>query len=81
MSGGYANEKPPSSTGSGEGDLTADPASSGFFNTDFKRLVLIVVLILLPAQCFSVGIFMYMVIVETLKVYVHAHFLYLLLIY
>ena len=37
MSGGYANEKPPSSTGSGEGDLTADPASSGFFNTDFKR--------------------------------------------
>ena len=44
MSGGYANEKPPSSTGSGEGDLTADPASSGFFNTDFKRLVSIVVL-------------------------------------
>ncbi|CAC5376615.1 AP3B [Mytilus coruscus] len=37
MSGGYANEKPPSSTGSAEGDLTADPASSGFFNTDFKR--------------------------------------------
>lgn len=37
MSGGYANEKPPSSTGSGEGDLTADPASSGFFNTDFKK--------------------------------------------
>lgn len=40
MSGGYANEKPPSSTGSTDGDLTADPASSGFFNTDFKRYFL-----------------------------------------
>lgn len=37
LSGGYANEKPPSSTGSGEGDFTSDPASSGFFSNDFKR--------------------------------------------
>jgi len=35
-SGGYS-EKPPSSTGSGEADLTSDPASSGFFSNDFKR--------------------------------------------
>jgi hypothetical protein len=33
----YANEKPPSSTGSGEADISTDPASSGFFTTDFKR--------------------------------------------
>ncbi|XP_067666923.1 AP-3 complex subunit beta-2-like isoform X2 [Haliotis asinina] len=33
----YANEKPPSSTGSADADLATDPASSGFFTTDFKR--------------------------------------------
>ncbi|KAK7499691.1 hypothetical protein BaRGS_00009032 [Batillaria attramentaria] len=33
----YANEKPPSSTGSAEADISTDPASSGFFTTDFKR--------------------------------------------
>ncbi|RUS71773.1 hypothetical protein EGW08_020467 [Elysia chlorotica] len=33
----YANDRPPSSTGSGEGDISADPASSGFFTTDYKK--------------------------------------------
>ncbi|GFO30668.1 Ap-3 complex subunit beta [Plakobranchus ocellatus] len=33
----YANDRPPSSTGSGEGDISTDPASSGFFTTDFKK--------------------------------------------
>ncbi|BFY98475.1 hypothetical protein BsWGS_01515 [Bradybaena similaris] len=33
----YANDRPPSSTGSGEGDVNTDPASSGFFTTDFKK--------------------------------------------
>ncbi|KAK7116839.1 AP-3 complex subunit beta-2-like isoform X2 [Littorina saxatilis] len=33
----YANEKPPSSTGSAEADINTDPASSGFFTTDFKK--------------------------------------------
>lgn len=36
LSGGY-NDKPPSSTGSGDADLASDPASSGFFSNDFKR--------------------------------------------
>lgn len=36
LSGGY-NDKPPSSTGSGDADLTSDPASSGFFSNEFKR--------------------------------------------
>ena len=35
----YANEKPPSSTGSAEAEINADPASSGFFTTDFKKYV------------------------------------------
>ena len=39
LSSSYANEKPPSSTGSGDADLANDPASSGFFTTDFKRSV------------------------------------------
>uniref|UniRef100_A0A0B7B0H2 AP-3 complex subunit beta n=1 Tax=Arion vulgaris TaxID=1028688 RepID=A0A0B7B0H2_9EUPU len=33
----YANDRPPSSTGSGEGDVSTDPASSGFFTSDFKK--------------------------------------------
>ncbi|CAG5115388.1 unnamed protein product [Candidula unifasciata] len=33
----YANDRPPSSTGSGEADVNTDPASSGFFTTDFKK--------------------------------------------
>ncbi|XP_072167067.1 AP-3 complex subunit beta-2-like isoform X2 [Diadema setosum] len=32
----YANEKTPS-TGSGEADIAADPASGGFFATDYKK--------------------------------------------
>ncbi|XP_053385509.1 AP-3 complex subunit beta-2-like isoform X2 [Mercenaria mercenaria] len=35
-SGGY-NDRPPSSTGSGEPDVGVDPASSSFFNNEFKR--------------------------------------------
>ncbi|XP_052812976.1 AP-3 complex subunit beta-2-like [Mya arenaria] len=35
-SSGY-NDRPPSSTGSGEADLAVDPASSSFFNNEFKR--------------------------------------------
>ncbi|KAK3599723.1 hypothetical protein CHS0354_037195 [Potamilus streckersoni] len=35
--GGYANERPPSSTGSAEMDPATDPASSGFFSNDYKR--------------------------------------------
>ena len=35
-SSGY-NDRPPSSTGSGEADLAVDPASSTFFNNEFKR--------------------------------------------
>ncbi|XP_064608318.1 AP-3 complex subunit beta-2-like isoform X2 [Liolophura sinensis] len=34
---GYSNERPPSSTGSGEADLATDPASSSFFANDFKK--------------------------------------------
>ncbi|KAL5004173.1 hypothetical protein ScPMuIL_017629 [Solemya velum] len=38
LSGSFATEvKPPSSTGSGEGDIASDPASSGFFTNDYKR--------------------------------------------
>ncbi|XP_041375514.1 AP-3 complex subunit beta-2-like [Gigantopelta aegis] len=37
LSSSYANDKPPSSTGSGDAELANDPASSGFFTTDFKR--------------------------------------------
>lgn len=33
----YGNDKPPSSTGSGEVDIANDPASSGFFTNDFKK--------------------------------------------
>ncbi|KAH9524487.1 AP-3 complex subunit beta-2 [Bulinus truncatus] len=34
----YANDRPPSSTGSGDGgDVSTDPASSGFFTSDFKK--------------------------------------------
>ncbi|XP_029651134.1 AP-3 complex subunit beta-2 isoform X1 [Octopus sinensis] len=33
----YGNDKPPSSTGSGEADIANDPASSGFFTNDFKK--------------------------------------------
>lgn len=33
----YANDRPPSSTGSGEPDLANDPASSGFFINDYKK--------------------------------------------
>lgn len=33
---GFGNDKAPS-TGSGEGDFTNDPASSGFFSENFKR--------------------------------------------
>ncbi|ESO88349.1 hypothetical protein LOTGIDRAFT_126173 [Lottia gigantea] len=33
----YANDKPPSSTGSGEAEMSTDPASSSFFTSDFKR--------------------------------------------
>ena len=36
-SSGYSNDRPPSSTGSGEADLAQDPASSSFFNNEFKR--------------------------------------------
>lgn len=36
-SSGYNNDRPPSSTGSGEPDLAQDPASSSFFNNEFKR--------------------------------------------
>ncbi|KAH3752044.1 hypothetical protein DPMN_186652 [Dreissena polymorpha] len=35
-SSGY-NERPPSSTGSGEADTAVDPASSSFFNNDYKK--------------------------------------------
>ncbi|KAL3884495.1 hypothetical protein ACJMK2_024630 [Sinanodonta woodiana] len=35
--GGYASERPPSSTGSAETDPATDPASSGFFSNDYKR--------------------------------------------
>ena len=33
----YANERPPSSTGSGEADIASDPASSSFFMNDYKK--------------------------------------------
>ncbi len=33
----YANERPPSSTGSGDAEVANDPASSGFFTNDFKK--------------------------------------------
>ena len=35
-SAGY-NDKPPSSTGSGEADIASDPASSGIFSNDYKK--------------------------------------------
>ena len=31
------NDRPPSSIGSADGDVSADPASSGFFTTDYKK--------------------------------------------
>lgn len=35
-SSGY-NDRPPSSTGSGEADVGVDPASSSFFGNDYKK--------------------------------------------
>ncbi|XP_013411486.1 AP-3 complex subunit beta-2 isoform X2 [Lingula anatina] len=34
---GYNNDRPPSSTGSGDADVATDPASSSFFMNDYKK--------------------------------------------
>ena len=49
-SAGYNNDRPPSSTGSGEPDVAQDPASSSFFNNEFKRCVS------MTLKCLSVSV-------------------------